>query len=206
MKILGVHIGVIEALLSLNALMFLVRMLAPIPTFSLLALQPATILQQPWTLVTSMFLHADLTHIIFNMFALYFFGNYLQQLVGEKNLLKAYFLGGIGGGLLFTASALILGIPDPETIGIGASDGIFALAGALAILRPYMRVMMMPIFIPMPLYISVFVFMVALSFMPGVAWQAHLGGLIVGAIFGLLWKRRTVEIVGVQTPYGYRFY
>jgi membrane associated rhomboid family serine protease len=206
MKILGLHMGVVEGLITLNALMFIVRLIAPQATFSLLALQPATLASQPWTIVTSMFLHADITHIIFNMFALYFFGGYLQQLVGEKKLLWAYFLGGIGGGLLYTASSLILGIPDPQTIAIGASDGIFALAGALAVLRPRMQVVMIPIFIPIPLYIAVFVFMVFLSFMPGVAWQAHLGGLLVGVIFGMQWKRRIVEVVAVQTPYGYRFY
>jgi len=206
MKILGLRIRVIETLIAINAVMFLVRMIIPNATLSLLALQPASVLTHPWTIVTSMFIHADITHIFFNLMALYFFGMYFERLVGEGNFLLVYFIGGIAGSLLYVASSLVFGIPNPESIALGASGAIFAVAGALAILQPRMQVVMLPIFIPMPLYIAVFGFMVLLSFMPGVAWQGHLGGLMVGIIFGIYWKRRIVEVVDVRERYGYRFY
>lgn len=206
MRVLGVRVRVVETLISLNAIAFVLTIITQGLTVALFALNPATLQLRPWTIVTSMFLHADFTHIIFNMFALYFFGLYLEQLVGEGNLLKLYFLGGIAGNSLYALSSLVLGSPNPESIALGASSAIFAVAGALAMLRPNMKVVMIPIFIPMPLYIAVFVFMVILSFMPGVAWQGHLGGLAVGVLFGYYWRRRLVEVVAVRSGYGYRFY
>lgn len=206
MRILGFNIRVIETLISINALMFLFTMIAPRMMLNLFALQPMTVFTKPWTIVTSMFLHADIMHIIFNMMALYFFGLYLERLEGEGNILKLYFLGGIVGGIMYVLSSLLLGTPNPDSIAIGASSAVFAMAGALAILQPNMKVVMIPIFIPMPLYIAVFVFMVLLSFMPNVAWQGHLGGLLVGVLFGYYWKKRIVEIVAVQDKYGYKFY
>jgi len=159
-----------------------------------------------WTLVSASFLHGGILHLFFNMMALYFFGIYLERLVGERELLKLYFTGGVGGGLLYVASSLVLGMPNKTSIAIGASGAIFAIAGALAVLQPNMKVVMIPIFIPMPLYIAVFIFMVLLSFMPGVAWQGHLGGLLVGVLFGLRLRKKLVEIVAVDSKYGYRFY
>lgn len=206
MRILGFNVRVIETLISINALMFLFTMIAPRIMLNLFALQPMTVFTKPWTIVTSMFLHADIMHIIFNMVALYFFGLYLERLEGEGNILKLYFLGGIVGSIMYVLSSLLLGTPNPDSIAIGASSAVFAMAGALAILQPNMKVVMIPIFIPMPLYIAVFVFMVLLSFMPNVAWQGHLGGLLVGVLFGYYWKKRIVEIIAVQDKYGYRFY
>ncbi|MFH1126194.1 MAG: rhomboid family intramembrane serine protease [Candidatus Altiarchaeota archaeon] len=206
MRIFGFRIRVVETLISLNALMFLFRMIFPTTAFTLFALQPATVLAMPWTLVTSMFLHADLMHIFFNMMALYFFGTYLENLEGERNLLKLYFIGGICGSIAYTASSLLFGVPNPESIAIGASGAVFAIAGALAVLQPNTKVVMLPLFIPMPLWIAVFGFMVLLSFMPGVAWQGHLGGLLIGVLYGYRWRKKVVEIVAVHEKYGYKFY
>jgi membrane associated rhomboid family serine protease len=206
MRFLGFRMGAVEALIAVNFIAFLATMIFPRMMVTVFALSPGTVTFMPWTILTSMFLHANVMHIIFNMMAFYFFGLYLENLVGEKNMLKVFFIGGIAGSVFYILSALNLGIPDQSSFALGASGGIFAIAGALAILRPYMRVVMIPIFIPMPLYVAVFVFMVLLSFMPGVAWQGHLGGLIVGVLYGLQWKKRTVELVAVKEPYGYRFY
>jgi membrane associated rhomboid family serine protease len=206
MRVLGFRMRVVETLISINALAFIITLISPGLIAGLFALQPLTLAARPWTVVTSMFLHADFMHIFFNMYSLYFFGLYLEQMVGEKNLLKLFFLGGIAGNMAYALSSLLLGIPDPATIAIGASSAIFAMAGALAMLKPNMRIIMIPIFIPMPLYIVVLFFMVLLSFMPGVAWQGHLGGLAVGLLFGYFWKKKMVEVVSVRGGYGYRFY
>ncbi|MBM3308822.1 MAG: rhomboid family intramembrane serine protease [Candidatus Altiarchaeales archaeon] len=206
MRFLGSRIGAVEALMAVNFIAFLATMVFPTIMLTLFALSPGTVVYMPWTILTSMFLHADVMHIIFNMMAFYFFSLYLENLVGEKNMLKVFFTGGIAGSIFYILSSFTLGTPEQNTFALGASGGIFAIAGALAILRPYMKVVMIPIFIPMPLYIAVFVFMVLLSFMPGVAWQGHLGGLITGVLFGLRWKKRTVELIAVKEPYGYRFY
>jgi membrane associated rhomboid family serine protease len=191
MKIFGYYVGVVEALISLNVIIFLIS-LANFDWFIRnFALFPATVAREPWTLVTSMFLHGGFDHIVFNMFSLFFFGIYLNQIIGEKELLKVYFAGGIFGGILFTVSALFFGIPgNPYVSAIGASGAIFALGAALAILRPKMMVFILPIPVPLPLWMSVFGFMLILSFWPGIAWQGHIGGLIVGALYGRWYKKK----------------
>lgn len=190
MKLFGYHIDAVYALITLNVLVFFAELFDPrnflVKNF---ALQPASFTERPWTLITSMFLHGGLDHIFFNMFALFFFGIYVEQIIGEFKLLELYFVGGVVGGLFFVATAFA-GLTSQYQAAIGASGAIFALGGALAVLRPRMTVFIFPIPIPMPLYIAVFGFMVLLSFiMPGIAWQGHVGGLAVGAVYGY-WRSK----------------
>jgi membrane associated rhomboid family serine protease len=147
-------------------------------------LQPATFLNQPWTIITSMFTHASLWHILVNMLALYFYGSFLSRLIGTKKFLIIYFGGGILGNLFFLLLA-------PQfVVGIGASGAIFALGGALAVLTPNLRVFIFPIPVAMPLWIAVIGGFLILSFIPGIAWQAHLGGMIFGLIAGYFFRKR----------------
>lgn len=151
----------------------------------MLGLQPATFLDQPWTIITSMFTHYDLWHILANMLTLYFYGSFLCQLIGTRNFLIIYLLGGILGGVFFLLLA------PPFITGIGASGAVFALGGALAILTPKLRVYIFPIPVPMPLWVAVIGGFFILSLIPGIAWQAHLGGLVFGLIAGYFFRRRT---------------
>ncbi len=160
------------------------------------ALIPAYIGQQPWTLLTYMFLHSpfpNIWHILFNMLTLYFFGTFAMALIGETAFLTTYFVGGIVGGLAYL---LFSYIPIPyfqETqyiAVIGASGAIYALGGLLIVLRPNTRVVTFPIPIPMPLWVAILVGFVLVAFYPGVAWQAHLGGIIYGAAVGYYFRRR----------------
>jgi membrane associated rhomboid family serine protease len=150
----------------------------------LLGLNRASFLDRPWTIISNLFVHAGLWHLIFNMIALYFFGSYVGRLVGESRLLLVYFGGGILGNILY----LLLG--SPFIPAVGASGAIFALGGALAMLRPKLPVLVFPLPVPIPLWIAVIGSFVILSFIPSVAWQAHLGGLIVGLVAGYFFRRR----------------
>ena len=78
---------------------------------------------------------------------------------------------------------------EPYSLAIGASGAVFALGGALAILAPNVKVVVFPIPAKMPLWIAVIGGFVILSFVSGVAWQAHAGGLLTGLAAGLLFKR-----------------
>ena len=148
-----------------------------------LGLIPATFWEQPWTIITNMFLHANFGHIFGNMLVLFFFGRFLTMLVGQNKFLWVYFGGGILGNVLY----LWLG---PDYIpAVGASGAISAIAGALVVMMPKLRVYLYFI-VPMPLWVVVLVFFVIWSFLPGIAWQAHLGGLIVGLIAGYFFRRR----------------
>jgi len=130
-----------------------------------------------------MFVHGSFFHILFNMIALYFLGSFLIRTAGEKSFLAVFFLGGLAGNILFVLLA------NPFSTGVGASGGIFALAGALAIMVPRVPVIIFPIPIPMPLWIAVII-LVFISFLfSGIAWQAHIGGLLLGLAAGLIFRR-----------------
>ena len=116
------------------------------------------------------------------MITLYFFGSFLLQLVGDTKFFITYFAGGIIGNLAF------LGLSSPHSVAIGASGAIFSLAGALTVMRPKIRVMIFPIPVPIPLWGAMLGF-VALSFAGGIAWQAHIGGLLFGLAIGYYFRR-----------------
>ncbi|MFC1860105.1 rhomboid family intramembrane serine protease [Chloroflexota bacterium] len=173
----------IWVLIALNLLFFIATAIDPRFIF-LLGLQRASFLYQPWTIVTSLFVHSGLWHIIANMLALYFFGSYLSRLVGGSRLLITYFCGGIAGNALFLLLA------SRWSIAVGASGAIFALGGALAVIRPKLRVFVFPIPLPLPLWLAVIGGFLIISFLPHIAWQAHLGGLVVGLIAGYFFRRK----------------
>jgi len=179
----GFRLTPIWFLIILNLIIFIATTIFPELIF-LLGLLPAAFLQQPWTIVTNLFAHAGLWHILANMLTLYFFGTYLSRLVGDGRFLITYFVGGILGNILF----ILLG--PPLSIAIGASGAVFALGGALTMMRPRIRVFVFPIPAPLPLWAAVIGGFVILSFIPFVAWQAHLGGLVFGLISGYFFKKR----------------
>jgi membrane associated rhomboid family serine protease len=173
----------IWVLIGLNFLLFIVTAIVPGLIF-FLGLQPANFPQQPWTIVTNLFVHSGLWHIIANMITLYFFGSFLARLVGEAKFLTLYFGGGVLGNILF----ILLG--PPGSIAVGASGAIFALGGALAVMRPKLRVFVFPIPAPVPLWVAVIGGFLILSFFPHIAWQAHLGGLVFGLVAGYFFRKR----------------
>ncbi len=180
-------------IIGVNLLLYIVVSVNPNFFVSLLGLQPASFLAQPWTIVTNLFIHApfpEIWHILGNMITLYFFGIFLYQLIGRNRFLLVYFAGGILGNIFYLLLA-----PSPFSIAIGASGAIFAVAGVLVVLMPRLRVLLFFI-IPLPLWVVVLVFFVIWSFLFGfafgtnIAWQAHLGGLVFGLIAGYFFRRR----------------
>ena len=171
-------------LITVNIALFLIVTLLP-ELMASLGLQPAAFLKRPWTLLTSVFIHNGLFHLLANMLALYFFGGYLSRLIGNREFLIIYFGGGILGSVMF----LLLG--PSSAIAIGASGAIFALGGTLAALQPNLKVFIIPIPVPMPLWVAVIGGFFILSLLPFIAWQAHLGGLVFGLIAGYRLKQRS---------------
>jgi membrane associated rhomboid family serine protease len=152
-----------------------------------LGLIPHYFPSHPWTIVTAMFIHAGFWHIFGNMLTLFFFGSFLYRLIGGVKFLLVYFIGGIVGNAL----CLLLG--NDLSLFIGASGAIYAIAGAMVVMVPKLPVRLY-FLIPVPLWLVVLVFY-GLWSIPGVggsniAWQAHLGGLVVGLIAGFLLRKR----------------
>ncbi len=184
----GAGVNLIFVIIGINLLVFLPTTVSQeireelIINFGLWS--KGAFLDYPWGIVTSMFIHGGFFHLIANMITLYFFGSYLYRLLGGGRFLILYFGGGILGSLFFILLA------PPVSLAVGASGAIFALGGALAVMRPYLRVFIFPIPAPLPLWVAVIGGFFILSLLPFVAWQAHLGGLVFGLIAGYLFKKR----------------
>lgn len=175
-------------IILVNALLFIAE-LARGDLILVLGLRPAGWLASPWTMVTSLFVHAGIGHIASNMIGLYFFGTFLTALVGEARFLLVYFLGGIAGSLVFVLLA------PANSIAVGASGAIFGVGGALAAIRPKLRVYVFPIPSPIPIWAALLGGLLILSLIPRVAWQAHLGGLVLGVIAGYFIGKRQRTII-----------
>lgn len=177
-------LGVVEYLIITNLVLYIAVSINS-GLVDVLGFLPSAFLQHPWTIITSLFIHApfpNIGHILGNMITLYFFGNFLVGLVRERTFLLVYFIGGIIGNLLMFLT--------PGSLVIGASGAIFAVGGTLAVLRPKWTVYVFPIPVPMPLWVAVIGGFVLTFFAYQVAWQAHLGGLACGLVIGYILRRR----------------
>ena len=186
--LIGINFIVIVATLFGGRAFYQVNGVISDPIYKLnfyMGLMPALFWERPWTLITSMFAHAGLGHFIGNMLVLFFFGRFLTMLVGQNKFLWIYFVGGIVGNLIF------LLLSEDYSIAVGASGAVYAIAGTLVVLMPKLRVYLYFI-LPMPLWVVVLVFFGLWSFIPGlnIAWEAHIGGLIVGIVAGYFFRKR----------------
>lgn len=126
---------------------------------------------QPWRMVTSLFVHSpgSFLHILLNMFSLYIIGPPLEAALGRWRFLTLYLLSGLGGSV-----AVLLLAPGAAVL--GASGAIFGLLGAFLIIQRTVGVRSNFI-------IGVVAINLVLGFIiPNVSWQAHVGGLVVGAL------------------------
>jgi membrane associated rhomboid family serine protease len=172
-------------IIIVNLIIFIAALIDKVKIVGNLGLSPSLFTEQPWTVLTAMFVHAEFWHFFGNMITLFFFGRVLYQLVGTGRFLLVYFIGGIVGNLLY------VWLGEPFSIAIGASGAIYAVAGALVVMMPTMRVAIWGI-LPMPLWAVVLLFFVLWSipnFIPGIAWQAHLGGIVIGLAAGYYFRR-----------------
>lgn len=129
---------------------------------------------QPWRVITSAFIHLGFLHLAMNMLALVMLGRPLETVLGQVRYLVLYVVSALGGSALSLIYWAVSGEQGPILAG-GASGAIFGLFGALVVMQAYGIVRagnLLPV-----LGINL-----ALSFvLPGIAWQAHIGGLLVGA-------------------------
>lgn len=98
-----------------------------------------SLLLRPWTLITYMFTHKDILHILFNMLWLYWFGLIFLEYLDQKKLVAVYLLGGISGALMYIISFNIFPVFSqmvPESVAIGASASVMAIVVAIAAYVP----------------------------------------------------------------------
>lgn len=133
---------------------------------------------EPWRMLTAMFTHSVtfLPHILFNMLALFLFGRNLETMIGRWRFLTLYLLAGLGGSL----GVMLWGYAQPAavfTATVGASGAIFGVLAATVVAFRAMNANVSSLLVLLAINFGI-------GFMPGssVSWQAHLGGMIVGAI------------------------
>lgn len=126
-----------------------------------------------YRLLTSVFLHQAFWHIGFNMLSLWWIGAPLEAALGRARYIALYLLSGLAG------SALTYLVAPPNQASLGASGAVFGLLGATAVLMRRLNYDMRPIIVL--LVINLFI---TFSF-SGIAWQAHIGGLVAGIIIAV---------------------
>jgi membrane associated rhomboid family serine protease len=147
------------------------------------------LLQKPWTLVTYMFFHEGFFHILFNMFALYWFGKLFLMYFNQKQATAIYFIGGIAGALIYILSFNIFPyfvLHYPSVLLLGASGSIMAIITAVAFYAPNMEMQML--FFGRVKLKWIALFFILTSFF-GITSNnaggelAHLGGALTGYLF-----------------------
>ena len=138
-----------------------------------------------WQLFTYMFLHGGITHLLFNMLALWMFGSTLEQDWGTRRFLKYYFFCGIAAGICVLAANMAIG--DWGTRTVGASGAIFGLLLAFGVMYPNQTVLMNFLF-PIKAKYMVAIYaaielLLTLGPNTGVSTVAHLGGMLFGYIY-----------------------
>lgn len=182
----------IKWLLISNTAIFLIQFFAPhggslAELFSYCALVPAAVVKMffVWQLVTYMFLHAGISHILWNMLALWMFGVEFERLWGTKRFLQFYFFCGIGAGICVVLVNYLFGNPMIATV--GSSGAIYGLLLASAVLFPDRQILFSFL---IPIKMKYFVMIIgAISFLNSfnpqnpVSEFAHLGGMLFGYIY-----------------------
>jgi len=171
--------SVVMPLILINLVMFVLQFLLGNDFTSSLLLVSKDIWVRPWTIITSMFLHGNSMHILFNMYALYLFGTLIEQRVGKIRFSILYFVSGIVGAIAFS-------VFRPEAAALGASGAIMGVLGMTVILLPDLKVLFF-FFIPMSMRTAgiIMALIDLFGLFPGVAGTAHLGGFACGIIYGL---------------------
>lgn len=144
---------------------------------------PSAARTEPWRMLTTAFLHAQgsfgFIHLGANMMALWFTGPFLEQALGKARFIALYLVSALGG------SVAVLLLTNVELWGrgaVGASGAVFGLFGAVAVVMRRIRANNSQI-------LSVIGINLVLTFvLPGIAWQAHLGGLVVGAAIAAVYS------------------
>jgi membrane associated rhomboid family serine protease len=148
---------------------------------------------QVWRFITFQFLHANLTHILFNMLGLYMFGRLIEEYLGGTRYLAFYLISGIGGPLAYVLLYYLnlLNYP-PQSPLVGASAGLFGVLIASAMVAPNMRVQMLfpPVELTMKQMAWVYLAIAAATvYFAGGSGQANAGGVsahLGGAAVGFL--------------------
>jgi len=131
---------------------------------------------EPWRMLTTVFAHASILHIALNMYTLWIFGMMLEPMLGRARFAALFLISGFAG------SVGVLLIANPLQPVVGASGAIFGMLGAFFIIQRRLGGNATQLLVLVAINLVI-------GFIPGfgIAWQAHVGGLVGGALVGLIY-------------------
>ncbi|MGN8026386.1 rhomboid family intramembrane serine protease [Microbacterium sp. 22242] len=132
---------------------------------------------EPWRMLTVLLVHGGLIHLGLNMLALWMIGQQLEPLIGRAKFLVLYLVSGLAGSV--AVALLAPGMPT-----VGASGAIFGLFAALIVIGRHLGANVTGMLVVLAINL---VAGFAMGF--NIAWQAHVGGIIAGALIGLIYAR-----------------
>lgn len=169
------------------------------------ALKPAFIIHgiYLWSILTSFFIHVDISHLLINLFLLISFGSVCEKIIGRKRFLFFYLVSGLIIGVIFVFLSGFIGLGEinsgvfgsPNSFSLGASGVIFAIAGVIIVLTPKFEFNLFILPFSIRAYIIIpllLVLMWAVSFwlnLP-VGNFAHFSGFIIGFVYGFFLKTK----------------
>jgi membrane associated rhomboid family serine protease len=192
---------VTRTLLIINVAVFCLQLLTGDLLVGPFALWPTASTQFPnapsfeiWQLLTYGFMHGSLTHLLFNMFALYMFGGEVERLLGPSHFLQYYLVCVVGAAVAQLVVTSNMNLPPLPTV--GASGGVFGLLLAFGMAYPQRRIMLLFPPIPMPAWVFVTLYGMLELYLgvtgsgQGVAHFAHLGGMAAGYAMLVFWRNK----------------
>ena len=208
---------VTKNLIIINVIVFVASLLNQnfmIGTFALF--YPTSVYFHWWQVVTHMFMHGGFWHIFFNMYTLLIFGCVVERIIGSKKFLLFYFICGLGavalhlgveylqmqsymqGAALGNATAIQNIALIKNTPTVGASGAIYGVLMGYAMLFPESRMTLLfpPVTLSAKWMVAIFaaieLFTGVTGISAGIAHFAHLGGMLIGWLMILSWRKRGV--------------
>jgi membrane associated rhomboid family serine protease len=177
-------------LVSLNVAIWILQIIPGLGVTDKLAFVPVSVFVEPWRMITAGFAHSEsnFLHVALNMYSLYIFGAILEPMLGRLRFLSVWLISIFGG------SVAVMYLNTPDTWVIGASSGIFGLMAAYFVVLRAVGDRSRGL-------VGLIAINLAFGFlMPGVSWQAHLGGLLAGgamtAVFTTSRSSKQAQLLG----------
>lgn len=197
-RLIYINVAVFLALLIISAISFLLKNQAVSESAIRFLAIPASLkelLVKPWTIITYMFTHKDIWHILFNMLWLYWFGRIFLEYLDQKKLVAVYLLGGICGAIIYVISFNIFPAFEDQissSVALGASASVMAVVIAIASYVPGYTVNLFLLGRIRIIYLALTIFVLTsvMDFSVNSGGKlAHIGGALFGYLFVLNMKK-----------------
>ncbi len=166
------------SIIALTLAVYVLQLISGGVVTNALGYAPVLTLDQPWRMLTTALVHSpgSIFHLLFNMYALFVLGPLLESFIGRARMIALYALSALGGSVAVLYLA-------PTSFVIGASGAIFGLFGAIFVIQRRLGGSSIQFIVLIGLNLG-------LGFIvPNVSWQAHVGGLVIGAVIALMMVR-----------------